>query len=68
MSMKAERSALELAMARSCMSAKDIAEKAQIPEMTVKNVLSGRSVRPRTIGLVCKALGVDVTEIMKKGD
>lgn len=68
MSMKAERSALELAMARSCMSVKDIAEKAQIPEMTVKNVLSGRSVRPRTIGLVCKALGVDVTEIVKKED
>lgn len=63
--MRANRAKLELAMVRACMNAKDIAEKAAMPEMTVKNVLYERNVKPRTLGRVCKALGVDVTEIME---
>lgn len=66
--MNANKDALALAMARACMNAKDIAEKAQMPEMTVKNVLAGRNVKPRTLGRVCKALGVDAIEILKQED
>lgn len=63
--MKANRQKLELAMARACVNANDIAEKAEMPQPTVKNVLTGRNVNPRTIGRVAKALGVDVTEIIE---
>lgn len=39
-----------------------------MPEMTVKNVIYERNVKPRTLGRVCNALGVDVTEILKQED
>ncbi len=64
--MKANRKAVELAMARACMNKKDIAQKAEMPEMTVKNVLDGRGVNPRTLGKVARALGVDPLEIMEQ--
>ena len=64
--MKANRKAMELAMARACMNGSDIANEADMPEMTVKNVLSGRSVKPRTLGKVARALGVDPVEIIEE--
>lgn len=66
--MRADRNKLELAMVRACMNAKDIATKADMPEMTVKNVIYERNVKPRTLGRVCNALGVDATEILKQED
>ncbi len=64
--MKANKKALLLAMARACVGRKEISEKAGMPEMTVKNVLDGRSVRPATLGKVARALGVDPLEIMQQ--
>ena len=64
--MKANKKALLLAMARACVGRKEIFEKAGMPEMTVKNVLDGRSVRPATLGKVARALGVDPLEIMEQ--
>lgn len=64
--MKANRKAIELAMARACMNSSDIANKAGMPEMTVKNVLLRRSVTPRTLGKVARALGVDPLEIIEQ--
>lgn len=64
--MKANKKALLLAMARACVGRKEISEKAGMPEMTVKNVLDGRSVRPATLGKVARALGVDPLEIMEQ--
>lgn len=64
--MKANKKALQLAMARACVGRKEISEKAGMPEMTVKNVLDGRSVRPATLGKVARALGVDPLEIMQQ--
>lgn len=58
--MKANRSKLELALARACMSSKECAEAAKLPRPTFNNVLTGMSVRPATLGKVAKALGVDV--------
>ncbi len=63
--MQANKQQLELAMARACMNIYDIARKAEMPEQTVKNVLCGRSVKPRTLGKVAKALGVDPAEILE---
>lgn len=65
--MKADNLKLKIAMARACMNKVDLAKAADLPHATVKNVLYGREVRPRTIGMVAKALGVDVTEILEEG-
>lgn len=64
--MKANKKALQLAMARACAGRKEISERAGMSEMTVKNVLDGRSVRPATLGKVARALGVDPLEIMEQ--
>ena len=64
--MKANKKALLLAMARACVGRKEISERAGMPEMTVKNVLDGRSVKPATLGKVARALGVDPLEIMEQ--
>lgn len=64
--MKANKKALQLAMARACVGRKEISEKAKMPEMTVKNVLDGRNVKPATLGKVARALGVDPLEIMEQ--
>lgn len=64
--MKANRKKLKLAMARACMSNADLPTAAGLPGPTVKNVISGRSVRPVTLGRVAKALGVDPAEIIEE--
>lgn len=63
--MVANKEKMELAMARACMNSKDIAKKANMPEPTVKNVLTGRNVKPRTLGKVARALGCDATDILE---
>ncbi len=63
--MKANKAAIRIAMANACMNLHDLTQKAGIPESSVKNVLYGRSVKPRTMGIVCRALGVDVAEILE---
>lgn len=63
--MKVDRSKLELAMARACLTTAELTENAEMPRSTVNGVISGRSVKPGTIGKVAKALGVDVTEILE---
>lgn len=62
--MIADKSKLGIAMARACLNTYDLAKKADMPVPTVNNVISGRSVKPATIGKVAKALDVDVTELI----
>lgn len=62
---KANRDKLVLAMARACMNTEDLAASAEMPRPTVNNVITGRNVRPGTLGRIARALGVDVTEIME---
>lgn len=64
--MKANKNKLVLAMARACMNTEDLAESTKMPRPTVNNVITGRSVRPRTMGEIARALGVDVTEIIEE--
>lgn len=66
--MKTDRKKLELAMARACMGTSDLQIATGIPRPTINNVISGRSVRPSTLGRVAKALGVDVVELIKDID
>lgn len=63
--LKADRKKLELAMAMACMNTEDLQKTSGMPRATINNVISGRNVRPGTIGRVAKALGVDVTEILE---
>lgn len=64
--MKAERAKLSIALARSCMTVAELTEKSGLPRPTVNNVICGREVRPATIGMIAKALGVDVLEIIEE--
>lgn len=64
--MKASPKKLKLAMARACMNTKELAEAAQMPRPSVVNVLSGKGVKPATLGRVARALCVDVAEIMEE--
>ena len=64
-SLKADRKKLELAMAAACMNTEDLQKASNMPRATINNVISGRNVRPGTIGRVAKALSVCVTEIIE---
>lgn len=64
--MKASKEKLYIAMARACVDVNDIVEKSQMPAPTVHNVMTGRNVKPCTIGKVARVLGVDVTEILEE--
>ena len=66
--MKANRHKLEIAMANACMTTTDLQKVTKMPRPTINNVITGRGVRPATIGRVAKALGVDVTEIIDDMD
>lgn len=63
--MKANRRKLEIAMAKACMNADDLQKASGLPRPTVNNVISGRNVRPGTIGRLAKALNVDVTDFLE---
>lgn len=63
--MKASIVKLRIIMANNCIEIRDLQKKAEMPRPTLNNVISGRSVRPATLGRVAKALGVDVREIME---
>lgn len=63
--MKVNRYKLELALARACMTPDALAIAAKMPRPTVNNVISGRSVRPATLGRIARALNCDPTDIME---
>ena len=64
--MKADRKKIELAMARVCMNTADLSAAAGITGSTVRSVISGKGARPRTLGRIARALGVDPAEIIKE--
>ena len=65
--MKLDRKKYMLARARACMGQKDL-EAAGIPKGTLCRIVGGGDMRPETAGKIAKALGVDVTEIIKTED
>ena len=52
--MKANRRKLEIAMANACMSTADLQKATEMPRPTINNVITGKGVRPATIGRVAK--------------
>lgn len=51
--------------ARACLSINDLVEKTGLGRATVSKVINGKQKpTPKTIGLLAKALNVDVTEII----
>lgn len=64
--MKVDNRKFQIAMARACMNVDDVVKAANMPRPTVNNAIQGRSIRPATVGRIAKALGVDVTEIIKE--
>ena len=63
--MKVNRKKLQLAMANACLNSEDLAVKAELPRPTLNSAITGRSVRPATIGKIAKALGVPVEQILE---
>lgn len=62
--MRLNRKKFEIARARACMGQKDF-EAAGIPKGTLNGAISGKGLRPETLGKIARALKVDVTEIME---
>lgn len=63
--MKVDRQKFDIARARACIGQKDF-EKAGITKGTLYRAMSGRSLKPETLGKIAKVLGVDVLEIMEE--
>ena len=59
-----ERNKLKLCMARKCMNTKELQETTKIPRATINNAITGRSVSPKTAGIIASALNVDVSELL----
>ena len=64
--MKANKKKLELAMANACLNTEDLAIKATMPRPTINNVITGRNVRPATIGKIARALNVPVESLIEE--
>lgn len=64
--MKANRFKLEIAMANKCMNTSDLQASTKMPRPTINNVITGRGVRPATIGKIAKALEVSVEDLIDK--
>jgi DNA-binding helix-turn-helix protein len=64
--MRVDRKKLALAMARACMNTEDLAEASKMPRPTVNNAITGRNVRPATLGRIANALGVDPAELIEE--
>lgn len=58
---------IKIAMARECLSVNDLVEKSGLGRATVSKIVNGKA-EPTTksLGLLAKALNVDVIEIIKE--
>lgn len=56
---------LKLIQARACLSTNDLTEMTGLSRATVSRVINGKvKATPKTIGLIAKALNIDVAEII----
>lgn len=56
---------LVILQAKACLNTNELAAKAEMPRTTITNIVHGkRNASPKTIGLLAKALNVDVTELI----
>lgn len=63
--MKIDEKKLAIAMANECILCKDLCEKAEIAEVTLRQIKAGtRNPKPATIGKIARALNVSVQSII----
>lgn len=62
--MKINKRKLKIAMANNCMNTADLQKAAGIPRPTLDGAIQGKSVSPKTIGKIAKALGVIAKELL----
>lgn len=61
--MKISKTKFDIALARACMSARDLRQKGLSPT-TISNVIRGNDLTPKMVGKIARALGVDVTDLL----
>lgn len=54
-------------LAKSGLTIKELSEKSGVSRSVIDKAKSERSVRPKSAGMIAKAFGVDVSEIVKEG-
>ncbi|GEA33602.1 helix-turn-helix domain-containing protein [Clostridium diolis] len=56
---------LLLLQAKACLNTNELAKRASMPRTTITNIVHRkRNATPKSIGLLAKALGVDVSELL----
>lgn len=63
--MRIDVSKLDLALARRCMSLRNL--RSNISSQTLTRIRKGDDITPRTLGRIAEALGVDPADIIDKG-
>lgn len=63
--MRLQKIKLEIALARACMSTRDLRKKGLSPA-TLSRAVRGEDLNVKTVGKIARALGVDVTELMEE--
>ena len=64
--MKVNKAKLNYAMAEACLTTSELGEKTGLPRGTFLNAVVGKNVRPKTAGLIAKALGVKVEDLIEE--
>lgn len=58
---------LKLAQARACLSVNDLVDKTGLGRTTISKTLNGKvKATPKTVGLIAKALNIDVAKIISE--
>ena len=63
--MKIDVRKLNMMLARRCMALTDL--RSGTSPQTLTRIMRGEEVKPRTVGRIANALGVDVADIIEKG-
>lgn len=64
--MKINKKAMDILLAENCLSIKELAKKIGITPGNLTRIRQGqKNTRPKTIGLIAKALKVDINELLE---
>lgn len=63
--MKLNKEKLQISMARACMNTVDLEKKTGLKRPTLNNAITGRSISPKTLGLISAGLSVDPSELLE---
>lgn len=67
--MKLDLNKLKLAQARACLSVNELVNRTGLGRATISKTLNGKvKATPKTLGLIAKALNIDVSEIISEDE